>query len=335
MELNRNEILQILNSNTFDNLICRTLESRPGELAKYICALANTNGGYIFIGIEKDNGVFKRVGFQDKFDMDNIMIAARKKLLGDLKTTYGYIYVLGVNIFVIKVEKAKQRILVDDIYYCYKNNGVEVMVQEKLNKPSTLFISYKECDAPIADIIEEKICNKLNDEIKISRYTQLKYKDSFKEFMDKIEDHDFVLTIVSDSYLKSQACMYEVSEILKSHHYKDKLLFVVLNENDRKYYGEDAPKKVGAGIYGGISERLEYTKYWQNKYYELKGQMDEIKDYEAKSEATKELKIIGQIYKNSIGEFMDFLCDENGKSFQNLYDNEFDDIVEWIKFLNN
>ena len=44
--------------------------------------------------------------------------------------------------------------------------------------------------------------------------------------MDTIQEHDYVLTVVSDTYLKRQACMYEVGEIIKDHHYKDKLLFV-------------------------------------------------------------------------------------------------------------
>ena len=38
--------------------------------------------------------------------------------------------------------------------------------------------------------------------------------------------------------------MYEVGETNKDHHYRDKLLFVVLSENERKYYGDNMPEKV-------------------------------------------------------------------------------------------
>ena len=37
MKLNEREIVDIINKNKLDNLICKSLESRPRELAKYIC----------------------------------------------------------------------------------------------------------------------------------------------------------------------------------------------------------------------------------------------------------------------------------------------------------
>ena len=97
--------------------------------------------------------------------------------------------------------------------------------------------------------MKKKSVKKLQDKIKISRYSELKYGQSFKKFMDTIQDHDYVLTVVSDTYLKRTACMYEVGETIKDHHYKDKLLFVVLSENERKYYGNEAPEKIGPNIY--------------------------------------------------------------------------------------
>lgn len=330
MRLDENEIKNIIDNNVTDNLICRTLELRPGELTKYICGLANVKGGHIFIGVEKDNGILKPKGLQLAFDMNSVMGSVSKNLEGDCLWRYGYVKVSGKNIFVIKVESAEQKILVDNMYYCYQNNSVEARQVEKSKGPTTLFISYTECDTPIVDIIEEKIREKLQEKIKISRYTALNYKDSFKDFMNTIQDHDFVLTVVSDTYLRRQACMYEVGEIIKDHHYKDKLLFVVLSEQEKMYYGENAPEKIGPNIYGGALKRLEYTEFWKEKYEVLHEKMKHIEDYEATCEAARELKIIGQIYRNDMGEFLQFLADENGKSFQKLCENEFEDIIEWI-----
>lgn len=72
--------------------------------------------------------------------------------------------------------------------------------------------------------------------------------------MKTIQEHDFVLTVVSDTYLRRQACMYEVGEIIRDHHYKDRLLFIVLRENECKYYGESAPEKIGPDIYKGAED---------------------------------------------------------------------------------
>lgn len=77
-------------------------------------------------------------------DMKSVMDSVSKKLEGDCLFEYGYVNVLGKNIFAIKVGVMEQII--------------------------------------------------------------------------------FVLSVVSDTYLRRQACMYEVGEIIKDHHYKDKLL---------------------------------------------------------------------------------------------------------------
>ena len=45
MRLNEKEIENIICNSVTENLICRALELRPGELAKFICGLANVNGG--------------------------------------------------------------------------------------------------------------------------------------------------------------------------------------------------------------------------------------------------------------------------------------------------
>ena len=329
MILDEKEVIDIIQNNMTDNLICRALEMRPDEITKYMCGLANVAGGYILVGVQRDNGILKTIGFQTAFDMNVIMDDVSKKLRGSIFFEYRYINVLGKNIFFIKVEKAEKNVLVNDIFYCYKNNGVEVCQVSKEN-PSTLFISYTECDTPIVDIIAKKISEKLQNKIEISRYSELKYKDSIKIFMDTIQDHDFVLAVVSDTYLRRQACMYEVGEIIKDHHYKDKLLFVVLTENERKYYGENAPEKIEADIYKGAVSKLEYTRYWKKQYEELEDSMKQINDYGATRKEAYDLQVIGQIYRKDIGEFLHFLSDQNGKNFQKLFDNDFEELVKWI-----
>lgn len=63
------EVIDIVQNNMTDNLICRALEMRPEEITKFICGLANVEGGYVLIGVERDNGVLKVKGFQLAFDI--------------------------------------------------------------------------------------------------------------------------------------------------------------------------------------------------------------------------------------------------------------------------
>ena len=48
MGVNEDRVSYIVENNVLDNVICRALEFRPTELAKYICGLTNNTGGYIF-----------------------------------------------------------------------------------------------------------------------------------------------------------------------------------------------------------------------------------------------------------------------------------------------
>lgn len=201
---------------------------------------------------------------------------------------------------------------------------------ERVENIPTLFLSYCSKDECIADLIEHTLNAETNKGIKISRYTRLPYRESFKDFMNSIQGHDYVLCVVSDSYLKSQACMYEVGEIVKDRRYKQKLLFVVLNDADRRHYPSSYTGKVTANIYGGSIKRLDYTRYWKQKYDELSKEIDILNDKEASSSAAAELKEIGRIYRNDINEFLDFLADYNGKTFEELFTNRFRDIIRFI-----
>lgn len=200
-----------------------------------------------------------------------------------------------------------------------------------LNIPKPkLFLSYCSQDQCIADIVEKTLITETNNNIDISRYTRLPYHESFKKFMNSIQEHDFVLCIVSDSYLKSQACMYEVGEIIKDHNYSQKLLFVVLGENDYKFYPDSDKKLVVANIYNDEIKKLEYVSFWKKKYDALEDKIRSLNDPEATNHSTKNLNEIGRIYRNDISEFLDFLSEYNGKSFGELYSNKFFDIISWI-----
>ena len=173
MGMNTDKIVRIIENNKSDNVICRALELRSAELAKYICGLANKNGGYIFIGVEKRNGCMEKIGCLKTFDMDGVIEAARSKISSEIPIEYGFVHVIGIDVFAIEIAGTEKNALIEGKCYEYENNDVKEMAVSKKDEPVTLFISYTECDAPIVDIIEAKITEKLQDKIKISQYTEL------------------------------------------------------------------------------------------------------------------------------------------------------------------
>lgn len=81
----------------------------------------------------------------------------------------------------------------------------------------------------------------------------LGYKGSIKEFMERIGQGNCVIVVISDKYLRSQNCMFELVEIADGRQFQDRIFPVVLNDAD---------------IYDPI-KRIGYVKYWETKRAEL------------------------------------------------------------------
>ncbi|WP_181593104.1 toll/interleukin-1 receptor domain-containing protein [Paenibacillus sp. YN15] len=199
------------------------------------------------------------------------------------------------------------------------------------NKNTKVFLSYCSKDSAIADIVDTQLQEVLIPYgIYISRDERdVMYKESFKDFMNSIEEHDFVVMIVSDSYLKSRPCMYEVLEIMKNRKYEKKMLFIVLSENERPFYkGIDDDFLVGANVYN-VAGRIAYAKYWAREESNLQELIQSIDSPLNTIEPIKELKIIKKILMD-IDEFTSMLADRKGISFQKMKESNFAPIIELL-----
>ena len=104
--------------------------------------------------------------------------------------------------------------------------------------------------------------------------------------MNGLDYHDKVIMIISDQYLKSRACMYEVGQLIKSSDFKKKILFIVCSNRDKKFYKVPAVENIEAKIYDP-HDRNQYIIYWENKCSELHEDLNLIKDECAKIETPK------------------------------------------------
>ena len=193
----------------------------------------------------------------------------------------------------------------------------------------TIFLSYCSFDSDIADIIDNSISRQIDD-IKIVRYTRdVGYRGSFKEFMKTIETHDFVITIVSDKYLKSRACMFEVGEIIKDHNFQNKILFVVLSNKDRFHYREKVYEPIQAEIYDPIKS-YDYILYWENEYKKLQEKINQSNSELARMDAVKILAEIRKIIDFDLRTFITYLADSNALPLSELIDTDFLALVNEI-----
>lgn len=177
------------------------------------------------------------------------------------------------------------------------------------NNP-TIFLSYCWANKDIADEIDNAF-----REIGITLTRDVrdaKYHDSLKEFMSKVRDHDFVLMLISDAYLKSFNCMKEVDEMLKERDFQERILPIVLDDASLIYNHTD----------------LSYLQYWLDQYQKY---TDKIKNIPlaARNGLQDTINHFDNINKH-IAEFIEFISDQKSIPYQELKATNFKSIFGFI-----
>ena len=127
---------------------------------------------------------------------------------------------------------------------------------EKSNAIQTprIFLSYCWDDTDRANSIDDYLKEK---GIAVTRDIRgIDTWQSLKDFMQTIRDNDFAVLLISDAYLKSANCMYEVLEIMKEQKYRTRIFPAIIN----------------SAIYS-TDKQIEYVRYWENRVKTLKGNL--------------------------------------------------------------
>jgi len=192
-----------------------------------------------------------------------------------------------------------------------------------------IFISYCWADEPFTNLIDSDFQD-LN--YKLTRdQRDLKFKESIKQFMQTIGKHDYVISLISDSYLKSVNCMYEIFEVMRSHEYKEKMLLVILKDSDINHLQDSERienKSIGANIYS-FEQQIHYIKYWESKELEYSSLVAGITNETNKIQPLQELKRIQSIASN-IGEFLSDISDWNNTDLSKLKATNYEPFIKEI-----
>lgn len=191
-------------------------------------------------------------------------------------------------------------------------------VQEEQDGPSpqvNIFLSYSQKDSGFADLIDNKLGDIIKPKAKITRdIRDVAYHESFGAFMRTIQDHDFVILLVSDHYLKSRNCMYEVMESIKDSRFKHKILFIVLRDEDKSLVDSPCEDSISANVYS-IDGQAQYMLHWSKEAERIQSQIDAIGDPVLAINQIKEKKIIQRIQLD-LPEFLEFVRDNKGLTLE-------------------
>jgi hypothetical protein len=189
-----------------------------------------------------------------------------------------------------------------------------------------VFLSYSHSDADLADQIESAVKPHLF--VELSRYTNdVPYKADFIQFMNTLAEHDKVIMIISDSYMKSRACMYEVGILLGCYDYQDKIEFVVLNDHDKKHYRQPPTNSIAAKIYDE-HDINQYVIYWESKVKQLEADIKKIRDVNARKRSLDYINRIQAEILNNMKRFIDYLFNIRSISFDELQNGGFIELLK-------
>ena len=175
-----------------------------------------------------------------------------------------------------------------------------------------LFLSYAWANKEIADQIDNDFKAIGISFIRDIRDAQ--YKKSLKEFMSRVRKADYIVMLISDAFLKSINCMYEVMELFKDNNFSNRLLQVILSD---------------ANVFTP-SGRLEYIKYWNEEYESLNKQLTGL-PVKSISSSGDDIRHLDNIC-NNIDAFLGVVSSENSVPFSVLKANNYKDLLNYIGF---
>jgi hypothetical protein len=137
----------------------------------------------------------------------------------------------------------------------------------------------------------------------------LTYRQSVKSFMSSIRDCDYAIILISNDYLKSPNCLFELIELYKEKEFSEKFLPII--NDDTKVYSLEA--------------KSEIVKYWQEKVESTGTLINTLQPTKTIS-LIEELKHYETIY-SEIDSLLSSITDFKNISFSKGTNTNFKDII--------
>lgn len=138
----------------------------------------------------------------------------------------------------------------------------------------------------------------------------IEYRESIKAFMKRIRHCDFALIVVTDNYLRSKNCMYEILEFVKDDAFEHRILPIVLD----------------SAVY---TRKYEYVEYWEHELKSLRARVAAL-DLKNVASLSNDLRVLDNI-SSTIGEFIAVIQDMNCPPYDTLKQQGFKTLLLALK----
>jgi hypothetical protein len=143
--------------------------------------------------------------------------------------------------------------------------------------------------------------------------THTTYKDSIKNFMQQIGQGKCVVAVISDRYLKSENCMFELVEIARNGDFYQRIFPIILPD---------------ARIHKDF-ERIDYLKYWEDEKAKLQAKYKQI-DLAKTNSIMATLNLYDEI-RGNIDNLTNILKDMNTLNIDLHRQSEFAAMIETVE----
>ncbi|WP_339708103.1 toll/interleukin-1 receptor domain-containing protein [uncultured Kriegella sp.] len=186
-------------------------------------------------------------------------------------------------------------------------------MQKGLEIPS-IYVSYAwnpESDA-IVDAIE-KAFGKRNVHI-IRDKNDLQYKGRIKDFMERLGQGNCVILVVSNKYLRSENCMFELLQIFKNQNFYERIFPLVLDD-----------VKIAKA-----TDRIDLVKYWEDETENLDIKIRELKDLSNIQGVTDDLNLYTEI-RHNIARLTNILKDINTLNTNRHINSDYEQLYSLVR----
>ncbi len=183
-----------------------------------------------------------------------------------------------------------------------------------------VYISYAWGNKTKKGLHRQEVFNDVFNALKDSKFEvivdfeAIKYKGSISSFMTKLGTARFVVIVVSDQYLKSKSCMFEVTQILQQKNLHSRIFPIILPDVD---------------IYSshGINA---YLQYWQAKINAIENEITSMANKSYAKPIYEELDLFHEI-RRILTDFTTAIADMNTMKLSMHQKTNYNEIVAAIK----
>lgn len=157
-------------------------------------------------------------------------------------------------------------------YFVQILNKLGLEIGDLIMPKKTIFLSYAQRNSTIADRIESEL-KKLGYDVKRD-IRDVERWDSLIDFMKSIRKEDYVVFLVSDTYLRRDNCLYEVMQFLKDESYENRAYPIVVNFSE-----DEKEQRQNAGLGTSMFEPeyiAEIVLFWQNRAKKLEAMVNQL-----------------------------------------------------------